>query len=377
MQEILPVFTFEGKTSYELGFNYGKLLGDRIKNTWEIYYKFFIDHGGTPTFIKAFSLKVKSVIKKYLYDTIYQELKGISDGSNIDLWKIYAINSRTEIYNELKIILNECSSIIYKNKNIIGQNWDWIESMQSNMFIGRFILNKINKYNSNKNKTNVILSLLEPGMIGKIGLNSNKIGTLLMLLKPQKYIDINKDIIGIPIHILLRLFLESNNINYIFNNILNGKLPINTYSCIGLSNNLNKSYFIEFCGEKYDKLIASNNLFSLHTNHYLGCQLGLTLMEYKDSSTFNRLNMLYKLTDNINYNEINYIQFIKNILKNIDDKKYPICRYNETHLKGVTIGTNCSVILDLRNGNMHISKGNPRKSEFKVVNVNSKLVSKL
>ena len=374
----IPVFTFRGKTSYELGYNYGKTLKSRIERTFEIYMALFLQFG-SHEFVKSYAMNVKRVIEKCFPKTIANEIKGISDGSGIEIWKIYAINARTEIVCDLGSMTDECTAVVYKKGNIIAQNWDWIDCMQDQIVLVRFILSDINEYKNDDYKTDAILSLIEPGMIGKIGLNSDKIGTLLTLLrKPNDYLkELELDNVrysGIPIHFLLRLILECNNIDYVCNKLFNS-IPINTSSCIGISNANNKAYFLEFCGNKVNKLITSNNGLSFHTNHYIGCDLGLLDMEHYNSSTFNRLQTAKELglsfKPNMDTNDA--IQYIKLILMNKDDDKYPICRYREYFDKLKShISTNSSIIMDLNKCQIYITKGNGLTSDYYTFNIYKK-----
>eukprot|EP01084_Bolivina_argentea_P143211 251527_1 len=367
----LPLYEISGTTPYEIGFNYGITLKERIQSTVNVYYNWFIDMGGTDTILEQQCKEYELLINKEC-PSICQEINGISKGSQVPLWKIYLLNCRTEIYNMLEVNLNnetdgptECSGIMNVSHNINAQNWDWSENMHDNAILLRI-----------KKPSNTILMLIEPGMVGKIGLNANGISCTLFLLRQPKFYKHKSNIQkGIPIHVILRLFLECKTMNEI-DTLLNN-MTVNTYSCIGVADSNKNGYYLEFCGyNTYEKLYASKKQFSFHTNHYLGCGL-----EYigKDEATscslprYKQMRSLYDYRKCKNNNKFdNRIEVIEEILTNNMHHKFPICRKFVYRKKmNAYIGTIATIIMDLKQKSMKISRGTPLKYPFDTIFVNS------
>ncbi|KAK6537821.1 hypothetical protein TWF694_010724 [Orbilia ellipsospora] len=130
---------------------------------------------------------------------LHEELVGIAAGAGIDILDVVALNSRSEIaLGEFK---DGCTSLSWKvqKKNdklvqYLSQNWDWVRPIQENL---AFVEIK-------QDGKPTIKMVTEAGIIGKIGYNDASVGVLLNALRSSP-VDTSK----LPIHIILRLCLES------------------------------------------------------------------------------------------------------------------------------------------------------------------------
>ena len=114
LESKLPLFEVEGNTPYELGYNYGVVLKDRIGSTVNVYYNWFIAIGANDVMLEQECNEYQTLMKKQCPD-LCTEIKGISDGSQVPEWKIYLINCRTEIFN---ILLDKIDSEISPDTNL-------------------------------------------------------------------------------------------------------------------------------------------------------------------------------------------------------------------------------------------------------------------
>eukprot|EP00484_Ammonia_sp_Unknown_P020000 CAMPEP_0197030488 /NCGR_PEP_ID=MMETSP1384-20130603/9713_1 /TAXON_ID=29189 /ORGANISM="Ammonia sp." /LENGTH=396 /DNA_ID=CAMNT_0042459853 /DNA_START=46 /DNA_END=1236 /DNA_ORIENTATION=- len=372
----LPLFEVSGNSPYELGYNYGVTLKPRIQATAQLYYEVFLSLGATDAMLKAQCSEYEQLMRKHCVD-LSTEIEGISKGSEMPLWRIYAVNCRTEILNTLKqqqkdtvsVTNNECSGILNLSSCINAQNWDWLQDMEDNSVLLRM-----------RKRDKTLLMVIEPGMVGKIGLNNYGIGVTLMLLARPKFFDIHKlhqnASKGLPIHVILRLFLECKSLNEV--DRLLTSMTTNTYSCIGVADDKHNGYFVEFCGfNKFDKLYASQKRFSFHTNHYLGC--GLKYIGTDEAAAtqgscslprYEQLRQLYAYKKCKNDNKFDTrTEVLKELLTNDMHKDQPICREfkAKSAWKGKKTGTVTTIIMNLKRKSMHLSRGSPLRYPFETV----------
>lgn len=166
MTTYVPAVLLHG-TAEERGEQHGVQLKDRISATWEWYANYFTllaNDSSSDVIGKVEDLAnhFATVIKDFDEDYC-TEIEAIAKGSGLDAWKIYAINSRTEIMynlkrdalaadlqngvkiesngrpgivaepaaapacevNELDSEPSECTSVFCSEYSILAQNWDW------------------------------------------------------------------------------------------------------------------------------------------------------------------------------------------------------------------------------------------------------------
>jgi hypothetical protein len=118
-----------------------------------------------------------------------------------------------------------------------------------------------------------------------------------------------------------------------------------------------EGFNIELAGDRLEKIESSGPVV-FHTNHYMGC--GLADCETGTQSSYERLKRAKTLLLNSSYD----VESAKSILADQNPPELPICRPFETDSDEMVIGTLCSIIMDLRNKKMILSKGNPLHNEF-------------
>jgi isopenicillin-N N-acyltransferase-like protein len=334
-----PVIKLEGN-SEEIGFKHGEILKDKIHST-VAWYKNIIskDEKKLLDLVKYF----KTVIETFNPEFI-SEIEAIAIGADIDPDWIYMLNARSEIMN---IFQNECTAIFFKSSAILGQNWDWAQELEN-----LAVLMKLKKENKPE-----ILMMTEPGIIGKIGFNSDGLGVCL------NFLDSGKPTRGVPIHIILRRILESSSIDIALNSISSAIYGKSANVLIGNSN----GHFvnIEFANDDIYYPKTKTQSF-LHTNHYLENE-ELNQNKEKLASSFNRYKVGLDLLEKTSSNTVNDM---KEILLDRSDEILPICRHYVENPDIGTVGTICTVIMDLKHREMHMTRGNPLVTPFSQINFN-------
>jgi len=204
----LPILHLNG-TSYENGFQHGSIMKNRITELVSIWKKDIENSYQMPAdkFIKIFldSTDYISAIKKWTPDLL-DEIKGISDGSEIDFKTIFAFQLIDEIWTNTSLINipHHCTTVGINNykkdgsSNYIAQNIDITP-----FYHGYEILLDIKDKNSNSRK----LVTTFVGYIGANGLNKN-IG-----ITENSLPDLKGSLNGLPVCCIARGILEKSSFN--------------------------------------------------------------------------------------------------------------------------------------------------------------------
>ncbi len=333
-----PIITLEGSPE-EIGIQHGEILKNKIHSTVTWYKKVISkEEKQILTLVEIFKLTIEN------FDPTYaSEIEAIATGADINSNWIYMLNSRSEIMN---IFQNECTAAFFKSSAILGQNWDWAEDLEN-----LAVIMKIKKQDDNKPD---ILMMTEPGIIGKIGFNSNGLGVCLNFLNSGKLPR------GVPIHILLRKVLELSSINQVGRSI--GPFMSGKSANILIGEKSGEYIDIEFANDEHYYPNTTSDAF-IHTNHYL-MNNALNSDTEKLASSFSRYNKALNIIKN---NPSKTVEDMKGILLDRTNKALPICRPYVDNPDIGTVGTICTIIMDLKNGKMHITKGSPLNTPFSSV----------
>ena len=335
MAKEFPLISLEGSPG-EIGLKHGKILKKRIEKTIAFYRKIFKKTEDEIFFAAThFRDCIKSFSKDY-----YAEIEGIAAGSGVDPLWIYSLNSRTEILNTLE---NECTAFYFPTSGVLSQNWDWAEDMEH-----LAVIMQITRPDGHK-----ILQITEPGIIGKIGFNSAQIGVTL------NFLHINQKLDGVPIHIILRTLLDAKSIDEGMRKIIG--------NTSGKSSNIifadadGKYLNLEFAKDTLHLTRGRDNKF-LHTNHFI-MDKKLNTDKNKFASSYSRYfrakDMLSEVGDQISD--------AKTVLLDKTNEELAICNKYVSHDEIDSLGTVCSIIMDLKQMEMHITRGNPFDHPFEKI----------
>ncbi len=335
MDQYFPVIKIQGAAE-DRGRQHGTLLKERIHRTVEFYQNQFQlpQHQ-----ILGIAGQFQKSTEAYRED-IAIEIDALARAAEVDPLWIYALNGRTELLN-----LNpmECTTLVFKKQRLMGQNWDWHSEMEE-----LAVILDIEKEDGHR-----ILTMTEPGMIGKIGMNHCGVGVCLNFMTIENY-----QPFGVPLHVLLRSILDSKNVHEaqaLIQPILNGKV-----GNIVISNGTGDVVDLELAGDEFFS-IPVDDLF-VHTNHFL-TKVDYDLMLFPSST--GRYNRAQKLLSQV---DVPSIDSIKDILKDRGNEDAPICRTRFSHpwLRDDSSITVTTIVMDLKNLQFHITRGNPFDNPFTV-----------
>jgi isopenicillin-N N-acyltransferase-like protein len=336
--EKFPKITLKG-TAEEIGFQHGKFLAARIEKTIDFYWRIF-NKSETDIFKAARQFKVK--IREY-NEEYAREIEAVAEGAKVNPLWIFALNARSEL---LSVNISECTALYFRNTCLLGQNWDWTSALESLAVVMEIV----------KSDGHKIIMITEPGIIGKIGLNSQGIGVCLNRLHLSKMLD------GVPIHIVLRSVLDSKTITEARDRVKAAEYG--KAANIMAADGDGTCFDVEFANNEAHTFTPTDNTL-VHTNHYLRHRKNIEgdYLPFSTSQLNRAREMLEGLTDFS-------IDTMKQILSDRSNTQFPICREYITHPELGDAGTVCSIIMDLKNKCLHLTKGSPLENKFKFIGLN-------
>lgn len=278
---------------------------------------------------------------------LFQELQGIAVGAEVDPLEIIALNARsTIIYGR-----EECTSIAFihgvegQRGTIVGQNWDNMKQLRP------VILHVIEEGKPE------ILTLTEAGTLAKIGCNSAGIGLCVNGLsiagRPSSE--------SVPIFVLIRKALQSTSLSETLDVIVGHQMdaPHN----FKLASREGAAFDVESLYEHYDILPPSGPV-QVHTNHILSHRLLMrdALLAQLTNSAVRlwRAQQLLGATGGASLD----VENMKAVLSDHFDGPGSICRHGRDESNGLEGVTKHAIIMDLEQGVMHVSAGNPCSTPF-------------
>ncbi len=357
----LKIVSFSG-SGYNLGLQHGKELKNEIGEiltAWKQNTESTLGKKAEIVLNDFFEYaKFENDIKKWTPD-LYEEVRGIADGSEQTFHDILVLNLLDEFWVYIDDISNHhCSAVGVPSKNgkpgYISQNMDL-----ENFTDGFQVIMKLKRTENNPEQ----LILTYPGLIALNGLNENGIGVCvntLMQLKASSS--------GLPVAFVIRRILNSSDKE----DLLSFIQSVNHAS--------GQNYLIGIKGEVFDFEASSNKVLRYnpmnengtvyHTNHpIVNDDIKPWFKKYdpklknrkKPSKTnsFIRFAAVEKrFANNLKVDDV----LIKEALRSRDNEKNPVCRSNTEKNNGFTFA---SVILTLAdNPYIQITAGPPDESDY-------------
>jgi isopenicillin-N N-acyltransferase like protein len=192
-----PIVDLRG-APHEMGRAHGRSLGDAVRRNYDIYMRTVqLMAGLAEGEILDRAAHLRPSVEQAA-PHLLEEMKGIAEGAGVSLDAVMVINARTELmFGET--LLGECTSVAMRRERcatggpLLAQNWDWKPQIRS----GGVIL-RMEPAGGCR-----ILVCCEAGQVGKIGINERGLGVGLNALRT------GKRQLGVPIHVLLRMVLET------------------------------------------------------------------------------------------------------------------------------------------------------------------------
>ncbi|HEB26966.1 MAG TPA: hypothetical protein ENI05_04200 [Porticoccus sp.] len=318
----------------DIGFQHGYQLKDRIEKTLEYYLSLF-------NLPESKLFKQAETFKQIIADfnpRYSQEIEAVAEGAGLDNRYIYALNSRSEILNNLSI--PECTTVFNQSSSLLAQNWDWSETLEP----------LVTLLNIEYDDGHRISMLTEPGIIGKIGMNSAGLGVCLNILK------INKKINGLPVHILLRAILDCKSMVEV--KALISRVSVGKASHVLVANSEGDYLSVEFAGDRHFELPLQKGLL-VHTNHYLADTALNTVEAFP--STHDRYRCANRLLD-----DAADMQGFTTLMLDQSEGLNSICRpYSASTTPNFgNVGTVFSVLMDLSQRALFIRPGSSQSKAF-------------
>ena len=333
---------------YERGFGYGSQARDLIKNGVEYYINLWINSLNISR--DKILDKARSILDliNNLDPDLYEEIRGIADGSELSIEEITALNARYE-FMRMVFIKEGCTSAVVlpeltSDKHVyIGQNWDYKPEIFNNMII-------LDVKDSNTR----ILTHVEAGCLSRTGFNSYGVGLCVNSLA----LDIDRFEASIPFHILARIILNSKSLDEAVYKISNLKLKYSYNFLIASSDGRSIDLEVYPRGINYITPIYG---IIVHTNHFI------KIYDYRDEvpkvypdtvTRYDRLREILRSRDKID------LEYFKDAFK--DHSNYPnsICRHLDPKTpKELQCETLASIIMNLNDLKMYVSRGQPCKTQ--------------
>lgn len=356
----LPVISVEGD-SYNLGFQHGKKAKEVIQRNVHFYMDFWKYYGGAKQArILNDAQRFIPHIKR-LDPEILEELKGLAEGSELQLEEIVSLNARWELNYAYMPPTSTSSSpggctayalapgVTQNGHTFVGQNWDYKPSVRESCIILQI---------KQKEKPDIIMHT-EAGIIGHKGFNSAGIGVCL------NYIRCKSDFFqpGLPVWIKVRGVLNAKSLPDCMRLLMTFEGPNSVNMVIAHHN-----------GEVIDAECSPTDVFFLypedgivvHTNHFQSPNLRVkdtgkaTLPDTVIRSQ--RAFRLFKEEKNLGRDSI------KNILR--DHFGYPdsVCRHRDERLSPYEQWeTLTSMIIDLTERKMLYTSGPSCSNSYQLI----------
>lgn len=327
----IPLIEVRGK-NYEAGYQIGARCGDKINRLLESSKKKYSSVTGKPFeyFVRR-GRKIAGLCMKN-YSGYINEIKGITDGANVNFEEYFALNFEDEVFD---FLYYKCTTLFLKNENgiYLGHNEDW-----SSDFIDKLYFLKLKQ----KGKPDVMfLSYLGPPQFIIASLNSAGIAfTANSLFVSHRF--------GIPEAIMLRSLADAKNIKEAIKDLTvksrgmgMNSIIISKDKIVDIENSLNNSAIIDV---KKDYFVHTNHPLKLKGEHYGGSVI--------------RYNRVKEMIEKSSKRDI---KLIKNILSDHESSS-SICLHKGNKYNEATLA---SIIIDLSKMRMLIAHGNPCRNEYK------------
>lgn len=287
---------------------------------------------------RAFEQHIKSTWPLY-----HEEMRGVADGSKMDILDIVALNVRTEIaFGQFS---DGCTSLSWHGEKgaKLGQNWDWMPVQKENLIILRI---------KGTDERPSMAMVTEAGIIGKIGFNEYGVGVCLNAIR-AKGCDANR----LPVHLGLRMALESRS----------AAEAADRMEAIGMASSAHiliadekEAIGFEFTSTTFARLPMDANNQVIHSNHLIATHSNVCEPFWLADSPV-RVETMGNLTQKLT--ETTHEPTLKEFSKLFEDEQhYPvsICR----RLQGdSTFETLFNIVMDLKNKNAIVRMGRPTQVE--------------
>lgn len=194
-----PHIAVEAADPRERGRARGRQLATALPGALETYDRLFALGGIDPATVRDDALRALDAVDAFR-PALREQIEGIAEGAGAELWRVAALNARTEILARSNAVPpGECSTIVRRVRNADGgsthvgvQTWDWHVELGPYWHTLASVGGK-HRY----------VGITEHGILAKIGVNSAGLALHFNILGHQE-----DRVGGIPMHVLAALVLE-------------------------------------------------------------------------------------------------------------------------------------------------------------------------
>ncbi|ETS87902.1 hypothetical protein PFICI_01730 [Pestalotiopsis fici W106-1] len=312
-------------TPYEIGHQHGAQAAELVHGSIQFYAEMFdLYTGKTWAEIRLIAVRFGDNIQ-VKWPRYFEEMQGIADGAQCHLADILALNTRTEVVFGLmvpeRVVSDGCTSLYWARDQDkkMGQNWDWMEEQGCNIVL----------LTIHQTGMPVIKMVTEAGIIGKIGMNSAGVGVCLNAVRCSGH-----DIAKIPIHLALRLSLESETLSQAVDNVEAIGAAGSAFLLLAQGD---QSMGLEMTSTTTKRIGRDSYGRIMHTNHLL--QKHDQVVEWPEEDSFSRYERITQLTEEYHGAHLTGLQE-EGFLGFFDDHEgtpFAICRRQEGDCKDATL----------------------------------------
>lgn len=338
----LPQINCSG-TSYEIGHQHGTEAAGLVHGSIQFYTEMFHLYTGKTwaeiqLIAEQFGNNIQTKWPRY-----FEEMQGIADGAKCSLADILALNTRTEIVfglmdPERVVVSDGCTSLYWARDQDrrMGQNWDWMEEQGKNIIF----------LTIRQSGMPVIKMVTEAGIIGKIGMNSAGVGVCLNAVRCS-----GNDFAKMPIHLALRLSLESETLSQAVDNLEAIGAAGSAFLLLAQGD---QPMGLEMTSKTTKRIGRDSYGRIMHTNHLL--QKHEMAEEWPEDDSFSRYERINQLTDD--YHDAHSTGLgERDLLNFFDDHSgtpFAICRRQEGDCADATL---FNITMDLNKKTAVVRRG--------------------
>jgi len=287
--------------------------------------------------------------------------------------------------------IGECTALFSPKHALLAQNWDWAERAELLAVLVQI----------DRNDGHSILMVTEPGMLAKFGFNSAGVGVTHCSLQARERVG------GVPVFVLVRAALDASSLCEAAGMVM--MAPRQTAAALMLGDEKGSYHMLELYGPNIDSVVVGKELepntnvgeghtflqshknatthapLVVRTNHFLSSNAlvhvcgGNDKLLWGDSiansrARYDRAQAIIATTLESDLGVVRRILSDTKVteLANQEAGEHkttqPIQQaYDQSDPTGMCIGTVCSVIFDLRERTMHITRGNPQEHPWEAI----------
>ena len=367
-----PLIEIEGSPE-ERGIQYGEKAKALIHRSGEIYQGVMAGYGCSWDNALNLAEQYTPYIKNHSNE-LYEELKGIAKGAGIALEVIIIINGRSELLqgydwktsgNKSGMSLDDgCTSLLAmpdvteRNHLIHAQNWDWYVECLENTIVLRV----------KPEHGPTVLTYVEAGGLARCGMNSAGITITGNYLES----DIDFDRTGIPLSVIRRQVLQSNNLHGALSAIIKSPRAVSNNMLVSSTEDCGvEAINLETSPEDIYFLYPENGVLS-HPNHF---ESMVARIKLKDTGLGSSLCSLYRGPRLRRFLEQKAgsitINDFKAALADRFGAPHGICRSPVTENNGGVTMTVATIIMDTKAQEMHVCKSPYNNEKYFTYSVES------